>query len=154
MAHFFSPYAIQLFFFFLLLLYHIYNHLCFVAFTQLMPITHILTIPISLSFPLFLCAAAASSSPSFLFFFLSAANSLFGHCCTQLLFLTHEDASKYVSFFWVFSILSPLCQFGIQRLDLFLFNSRFRIRVSYFCLVGVANLITLLAFLVLFFEFL
>lgn len=89
-----------------------------VSFIQLMPIPHILTtIRPSPS-----VGGCCSFSFSFFFFFslflfLCSASLLFGLCCRAL---THEDASKYVSFFWVF--FCPLMPIRNPKTSSFWFN--------------------------------
>lgn len=90
-----------------------------VSFIQLMPIPHILTtIRPSPS-----VGGCCSFSFSFFFFFslflfLCSASLLFGLCCRAL---THEDASKYVSFFWGF-FFCPLMPIRNPKTSSFWFN--------------------------------
>lgn len=53
-----------------------------------------------------------------LFLFLCSASLLFGLCCRAL---THEDASKYVSFFWVF-VFCPFMPIWNPKTSSFWFN--------------------------------
>lgn len=111
------------------------------AFTQLMPITHILTIPIT----------SSSFSVCFFFFFFSFFSAVFlvsgASAAQSCVWLMKMLVSTFLfSGFQVFFALSPFMPIWYPKTWSFVFSSRFRICVSCFCFVGVVNWDTLLDF--------